>query len=220
LAALAGVYFRLFLVVVLMKAVLAASCLLLAVLPMCKPDATKSTSADTAAVVNPASPAEVRAQFDILRDSADANWQRMMTSDDQKLADMRGLVQDLKQQRGLDAAQLRLLNQATARLKAQRYDRQSMASSALIDGYDAAQDSVLHTLTPLAAPDGNAPTARIRDYVEHIQLADGNVVSYRAHYDAAAKAYNNYLRLHQEELAKMGSKYDSLRPLPLFELSH
>jgi hypothetical protein len=147
-----------------MKAVLAASCLLLAVLPMCKPDATKSTSADTAAVVNPASPAEVRAQFDILRDSADANWQRMMTSDDQKLADMRGLVQDLKQQRGLDAAQLRLLNQATARLKAQRYDRQSMASSALIDGYDAAQDSVLHTLTPLAAPDGNAPTARIRDW--------------------------------------------------------
>jgi hypothetical protein len=203
-----------------MKAVLAASCLLLAVLPMCKPDATKSTSADTAAVVNPASPAEVRAQFDILRDSADANWQRMMTSDDQKLADMRGLVQDLKQQRGLNAAQLRLLNQATARLKAQRYDRQSMASSALIDGYDAAQDSVLHTLTPLAAPDGNAPTARIRDYVEHIQLADGNVVSYRAHYDAAAKAYNNYLRLHQAELAKMGSKYDSLRPLPLFELSH
>lgn len=202
-----------------MKVVLLASCLLLAVLPMCKPDATKNAT-EAAVVANPASPTEVRAQFDILRDSADANWQRMMTSDDRKLADMRGLVQDLKQQRGLDAAQLRTLNQATTRLKAQRYDRQSMASSALIDGYDAAQDSVLHTLMPLAAPDGNAPTTRVRDYVEHIQLADAGVVGYRAHYDAAAKAYNAYLQLHQAELAKMGSKYDSLRPLPLFELSH
>jgi len=202
-----------------MKAVLFASLLALTALPMCKPDTAK-TATDATAAVNPASPAEVRAQFDILRDSADANWQRMMTSDDQKLADMRGLVQDLKQQPGLDAAQLRTVAQAASRLKTQRYDRQSMASSALIDGYDAAQDSVLHTLTPLAAPGGNAPSARIRDYVEHIQLADANVVGYRAHYDAAAKAYNNYLLLHQAELAKMGNKYNTLRPLPLFELSH
>ena len=200
-----------------MKAVLFASLLTLAVLPMCKPDTAK-TATDVAAR-NPASPAEVRAQFDILRDSADANWHRMETSDDQKLADMRGLLQDLKQQPRLDAAQVRTLAQATARLKAVRYNRQTMASSALIDQYDAAQDSVLHTLTPLAAPEGNAPTKRIRDYVEHIQLADANVVSYRAHYDAAAKAYNNYLQVHQQELAKMGGKYANLQPLPLFELS-
>lgn len=200
-----------------MKAVLFASLLTLAVLPMCKPDTAK-TATDTAAR-NPASPAEVRAQFDILRDSADAKWHRMETSDDQKLADMRALVQDLKQQPGLDAAQLRTLAQATAQLKSQRYTRQTMASSPLIDQYDAVQDSVLRKLTPLAAPGGNAPTARIRDYVEHIQLADGNVVGYRAHYDAAAKAYNNYLQLHQNELNKLGGKYANLQPLPLFEIS-
>jgi hypothetical protein len=200
-----------------MKAVLFASLLTLAVLPMCKPDTAK-TATDTAAR-NPASPAEVRAQFDILRDSADANWHRMETSDDQKLADMRALVQDLKQQPSLDAAQLRTLDQTMAQLKNQRYTRQTMASSPLIDRYDAAQDSVLRALTPLAAPGGNAPTARIRDYVEHIQLADANVVGYRAHYDAAAKAYNNYLQLHQQELNKMGGKYANLKPLPLFEIS-
>ncbi len=200
-----------------MKAVLFASLLTLAVLPMCKPDTAKT--ATDAAARNPASPAEVRAQFDILRDSADANWHRMQASDDQKLTDMRGLLQDRKQQPGLDAAQVRTLAQATARLKAVRYNRQSMASSALIDQYDAAQDSVLHTLTPLAAPAGNAPTEHIRDYVEHIQLADASVVSYRAHYDAAAKAYNNYLQVHQQELNKLGGKYANLQPLPLFELS-
>ena len=94
-----------------------------------------------------------------------------------------------------------------------------MASSALIDRYDAAQDSVLKIVLPIAAPEGNAPSERVRDYVEAIQLADANVVSYRAHYDAAAKAYNKYLQVHGEELQKMGGKYAGLQPLPLFELS-
>ena len=201
-----------------MKALLFASCLTLAVLPMCKPDTAKTTT--EAAAVNPASPAEVRAQFDILRDSADVNWQRMMGSDDQKLADVHALLQDLKKQPRLNAAQMRTLGAQAARLKPQRYDRQSMASSDLIDHYDAAQDSLLKPLYQLAAPEGNAPTAQIRDYVEHIMKADADIVSYRAHYDAAAKAYNNYLHLHQAELAKMGSKYTGLRALPLFELSN
>lgn len=202
-----------------MKAVLFASLCALVVLPMCKPDTAK-TATDTVAAVSPASPAEVRAQFDILRDSADSNWQRMMRSDDQKLTEVRGLLQDLKKQPRLNAAQVRTLGEQAGRLKPQRYDRQSMASSEIIDQYDAAQDSVLKPLVRLAAPEGNAPTERIRDYVEHIMLADANVVSYRAHYDAAAKAYNNYLRLHQTELAQMGDDYARLRPLPLFELSH
>jgi hypothetical protein len=202
-----------------MKAVLVASLFALVALPMCKPDTAK-TATDATTAVNPASPAEVRAQFDILRDSADSNWQRMMTSDDQKLTEVHGLLQDLKKQPRLNATQVRALTEQAGRIKPQRYDRQSMASSDVIDQYDAAQDSVLKPLVQLAAPDGNAPTARIRDYVEHIMLADANVVSYRAHYDAAAKAYNAYLRGHQAELAQMGDQYARLRPLPLFELSH
>ncbi len=199
-----------------MKAVLFASLLTLAVLPMCKPDATKNTAATAE---SPASPAAVRAQFDILRDSADVNWQRMMTSDDQKLADLRELLQDLSKYPGANQAQLASLRQARARIQTQRYDRQTMASSALIDRYDAVQDSVLKIVLPLAAPDGNAPSARVRDYVEAIQLADANVVGYRAHYDKAAKAYNAYLKLHREELDKTGGKPAETQPLPLFELS-
>ncbi|QKG52934.1 hypothetical protein [Hymenobacter sp. BRD67] len=197
-----------------MKAVLFASLLVLAVLPMCKPDATKNTT--TAA--SPASPAAVRAQFDILRDSADVNWHRMMASDDKKLTDLRELLQDLSKAPGANQAELASLRQAAASLKPQRYDRQTMASSPRIDRYDAVQDSILKLVYPIAAPEGNAPSARVRDYVEAIQLADNNVVSYRAHYDAAAKAYNNYLLVHHDELNKLGGKYADLKPLPLFEL--
>jgi hypothetical protein len=199
-----------------MKSLLFASLLVLAVLPMCKPDASKSTVTTTE---SPASPAAVRAQFDILRDSADVNWQRMVTSDDKKNDDLRELLQDLSKYPGANQAQLEGLRSARARLAKQRYDRRTMASSALIDRYDTAQDSVLKIVLPLAAPEGNAPSERVRDYVESIQLADANVVGYRAHYDAAAKAYNNYLKVHGEELNKMGGKYANLQPLPLFEIS-
>jgi hypothetical protein len=199
-----------------MKALLFASLLVLAVLPMCKPDTTKNA---TATAESPASPAAVQAQFDILRDSADVNWQRMITSDDQKLADLRELLQDLSKYPGANQTQLAGLRSARARLQKQRYDRRTMASSALIDRYDAAQDSVLKTVLPLAAPDGNAPSERVRDYVEHIQRADADVLAYRAHYDRAAKAYNAYLQVHGEELQKMGGKYANLQPLPLFEIS-
>jgi hypothetical protein len=199
-----------------MKSLLFLSCLALAVLPMCKPDTAKTTT--EAAAANPASPAAVQAQFGILRDSAESSWQRMMRSDDQKLTDVRALLQDLEKQPRLNAAFGPLRKQAT-RLRSLRYDRQSMASSALIDRYDAAQDSVLKPLLQLAAPDGNAPTEAIRDYVEHIMKADADVLGYRARYDAAAKAYNAYLRVHEAEFSKMGGNYARLQPLPLFELS-
>jgi hypothetical protein len=199
-----------------MKAVLFASLLVLAVLPMCKPDATNRT---TTTAESPASPAAVRAQFDILRDSADAQWTRMMASDDKKLADLRELLQDLSKYPNANQPQLAGLRAARARLTQQRYTRQTMASSPLIDRYDTAQDSVLKIVLPIAAPDGNAPSERVRDYVEAIQLADANVVGYRAHYDAAAKAYNSYLQVHRADLNKLGRKYANLQPLPLFELS-
>ena len=198
-----------------MKAVLFAGLLTLAVLPMCKPDATSTTATATE---SPASPAAVRAQLDILRDSADVNWHRMVASDDKTLDNLRELLQDLSKYPGANQPRLAELRGDRARVQKQRYTRETMASSALIDQYDAAQDSLLKHVYAIAAPGGNAPSEGVRDRVEAVQAADNNVVSYRAHYDAAAKAYNNYLQVHGEELAKMGGSYAKLQPLPLFEL--
>lgn len=197
-----------------MKAVLFAGLLTLAVLPMCKPDATKSTTT----VASPASPAAVRAQLDELRDSADVNWQRMIASDDKTLDNLRELLQDLSKYPGANQPQLAQLRAERASVQKLRYTRTTMASSALIDQYDTAQDSLLRRVYAVAAPGGNAPTEGVRDRVEAVQAADNNVVSYRAHYDAAAKAYNTYLQVHREELPKLGSKYAGLQPFPLFEL--
>ena len=177
----------------------------------CKTDGGKAAG-------NPASVAAVRAQFDVLRDSVDVKWQQMISSDDQKVGTTRLLLQELSRQRGVSAIQVAALTQANARLKALRYDQATMAESARIDRYDAAQDSVLKALYETAAPGGNAPTTQIRDFTEGIAQADAAVVGHRVAYDRAARICNNYLQLHREELNTLGGKYAALRPLPLFTI--
>ena len=176
----------------------------------CKRDGNKT------AVVNPASAAAAKAQFDVLRDSVDLKWHSMTESDDQKIGVTRLLLRELKGQRGVDANQLQALESANARLKVRRYTQQTMATSALIDQYDAAQDSLLHALYPLAAPNGAAPTENARNFVEGLQQLDAGVVGFRVQYDRAARQHNDYLKLHQAELSSLGGKYVGLQPLPLF----
>ena len=169
-----------------------------------------------AAVLNPASAAAAKVQFDVLRDSVDVKWRAMTESDDQKIGITRLLLRELKGQPGISAAQLQGLEHANARLKTRRYDQQTMATSALIDQYDTAQDSLLKAVYPVAAPNGQAPTENARNFVEGIQQLDAGVVTFRVQYDRAARQYNDYLKLHQPELESLGGKYGKVKPLPLF----
>jgi len=178
----------------------------------CKRDGAKT------AAVNPASAAAVKAQLNVLRDSVDIKWRNMIESDDQKIGIVRLLLRELKTQPNTDQTQLPGLERANARLLSLRYNQETMANSPLIDKYDAAQDSLLRALYPVAAPNGNAPSASARDFVEGIQQLDAGVVAFRVQYDRAARQYNNYLQLHQAELQSLGGKYAAQKPLPLFTI--
>ena len=180
----------------------------------CKRDGSKTVASD------PASAAAAKAQFDVLRDSVDLKWRNMTESDDQKIGITRLLLRELKGQPDVLPPQLQALERANARLPARRYTQQTMASSALIDQYDAAQDSLLHAIYPVAAPNGNAATENARNFVEGLQQLDAGVVAFRVRYDRAARQYNNYLQLHQSELQALGGKYAVEKPLPLFELQN
>jgi type IV pilus biogenesis protein CpaD/CtpE len=176
----------------------------------CKHDGGKT------AALPAGSTAATKAQFDILRDSVDLKWRKMTESDDQKIGVTRLLLRELQGKPGIDAAQVQGLERANARLKTRRYNQQTMASSELIDQYDNAQDSLLHALYPVAAPNGNAPTETARDFVEGIQQIDAGVVPFRLQYNQAARQYNEYLKLHQPEIQSLGGKYAEAKPLPLF----
>ncbi|OUJ74180.1 hypothetical protein [Hymenobacter crusticola] len=183
----------------------------LASLDACKTDRSPKT-------VDLASPAAAKAQLEVLRDSVDARWTQMIASDDAKISATRQVLRELANQPGIDRTQLQQLTRANDRLKNVRYNQQTMASSAQIDAYDAAQDSLLHVLYPIAQPTGGQQNELIRNLTEGIQSSDGEVVGYRLRYDQAAKQFNNYLQVHQDQLSKLGGKYSKLQPLPLFEL--
>ncbi|GAB3577891.1 hypothetical protein [Hymenobacter daeguensis] len=201
-------------VMISLKSFLAVLLVLAGSAASCKRDGAKT------AALNPASASAVKAQLDVLRDSVDSKWRNMIASDDQKIGIVRLLLRELKAQPGTDQTQLPGLERANARLKPLRYNQETMASSPLIDRYDAAQDSLLRALYPVAAPNGNAPTENARNFVEGIQQIDAGVVGYRVQYDRAAKQYNEYLKLHQAELQTLGGKYAGQKPLPLFELQN
>ena len=178
----------------------------------CKRDGSKAVA------LNPAAATAVKAQLDVLRDSVDNKWRVMTESDDQKIGTVRLLLRELQAQPGANKTELQGLERASARLKPQRYTQQTMASSALIDRYDMAQDSLLHALYPVAAPNGAAPTASARDFVEGIQQLDAGVVAFRVQYDRAVHQYNDYLKLHRAELESLGGKYANLQPLSFFTI--
>ena len=170
--------------------------------------------------IDPTSPAAAKVQLDILRDSVNARWGQMIASDDAKVQTTSRILLELAQQPGSGRDQLQQLTRANEKLPRRRYDQQTMANSAAIDAYDAAQDSVLHLVYGLAQPAAGAPTAPVQQLTNDIQAADSEVVGFRLRYDRAAKQFNNYLALHQVAIASLGGKYGKLLPLPLFELQN
>ncbi|MBC6989374.1 hypothetical protein [Hymenobacter sp. BT491] len=172
----------------------------------------------TPKAVDPASPQAAKVQLDVLRDTVDARWAEMIASDDAKVTATKQVLRELELQPGTDRAQLQQLAHANDRLKRIRYDQQSMAASDKIDAYDSAQDSLLHVLYTVALPNNGQPTEGVKTLTQEIQDTDNQVVGFRVRYDQAAKQFNNYLQLHQEEISSLGGKYSKLQPLPLFEL--
>lgn len=167
----------------------------------------------TPKAIDPASAAAATAQLTVLRDSVDARWTQMMTSDDAKIVAQAQILNELERSPAANQQQLQQLNRANNRLKALRYQQTTMQSTQ-IDRYDSAQDSLLLALRGLVAAPGVA-SSTVQNTLETIGEYDGQVVGYRVKYDRAAKQFNNYLQLHQTQLPT-----EAQTPLPLFELQN
>ncbi|WP_133272230.1 hypothetical protein [Hymenobacter radiodurans] len=180
--------------------------------------ACKTDPANKNAVVDPVSPAAAKAQLDVFRDTLDVRWKTMIASDDAKIEATTQVLSELRKQPNTDATQVQQLTRANERLKALRYNQQSMAASERIDAYDNAQDSVLRAVYAVALTASGPVNETVQTLTENIKIADNEVVGYRVRYDQAAKQFNNYLKLHESEISKIGGEYRQLQPVPLFEL--
>ncbi|CAA9227427.1 MAG: hypothetical protein AVDCRST_MAG56-784 [uncultured Cytophagales bacterium] len=181
----------------------------------CKPKADNTATGQPTVRVD-----SLRSVLASLNDSVDVTWREMLDSDAQKLRHIDTLLKRIEGTGQYDKA---LFNRATsirASLAARRYERPEDLTSAQIDAYDAATDSLISTVAtvyerlpnPERCPDCEALRGRIQE-------TDEAVLPYRLRYDQHAEAYNRFLNQNRAALRQGEDAADSLRARPLFRLS-
>ena len=151
-----------------------------------------------------------------LNDSVTRTWQRMTDSDDEKISNVKRLLQEISYTKVHNRALLDSLLRMQTALPAKRYTMETMVSEQ-IDAYDQATDSLLQQIPRLMAsvPDLESYPLCAK-LSQEIDSANQAVLMNRIHYDKYAKLYNQFIREHADALEKTG--YAKQKPKPLFQL--
>lgn len=183
----------------------------------CKTDKTKSTEVKKERVIAKKSDSEVKSDLDNLIREMDATWNEMIASDDQKIDNLQTLLARLGRDKSYDKSSLTELLNAQQNIKAQRYDRQGVASVAAVDAYDSAQIRLMDATYKIVEEANLSQRDTVAGkLVSQIQEDDSRVPIFRGHYDKAAKAYNQYLKDYQPQIQKLGPPYTEMKPVPMF----
>ena len=165
-------------------------------------------------------PEKVKKEIDLITDSLNRSWNNMSQSDDQKLADVKRLLDEVSYTNNYNLQQHNALVDYHKHVVALKYDPKTMEDSKKIDQYDIATDSLLRATFTLvnSTPDIEShPIAKT--LVEDIMKADNDLVLYRARYDKWVKQYNEYVDKHDKRLKKLGAPYNTYDKRPMFSLS-
>jgi hypothetical protein len=158
-------------------------------------------------------------EIDVITDSLNYNWDAMIISDDQKIEDIKSLVEELSKSKTTDNSELKELQKLSKLIRSKRFNEHSMDDSKKIDDYDAATDSLIHrSLALLKNTPGIDTDPKVEELRDKITDADNNVIIYRIHYDNWARQYNTYLEEHHGKLRKMKKPYSGYTRRALFEL--
>ncbi|MFC5271922.1 hypothetical protein [Adhaeribacter terreus] len=183
----------------------------------CKTDKTKTTKVKKGHVIAKKTDAEVKSDLDNLQKEMDAAWNEMMASDDQKIENLQTLLARIGRDKSFEKSALTELLTAQNKIKAQRYDRQGVASVAAVDAYDSAQIKLMDATYEIVEDANLSQRDTVAGkLVSQIQEDDSRVPIFRGRYDKAAKAYNQYLKDYQPQIQKLGSPYNEMKSAPLF----
>ncbi len=158
-------------------------------------------------------------EYKALQDSLDKEWKVMIEDDDEKIALMKRLILEVSYTNSYDKQRFEELNAMVERLKAMRYDRESMRDSKLIDAYDSATFAVTDQVIDFARSH-----PRFKDFplmeelINEINQKNGMIIIYRVHYDNWAKDLNAFIKKRGKKLRKFGQEVPG-EPVPLFQLS-
>lgn len=154
-----------------------------------------------------------------LRDSIRTSWNAMMEDDNEKIVDMKRVLQEIQYTPTLDSATFDSLYEAIEQLEQIRYDQQSMAQSKKIDQYDSAtltlSDSIVQFVKNHPKYD-NYPY--MEKLIDNIMDANQKVLLYRVKYDNFAKKYNRFIENHQQIIEEIDTSDNPINKKPLFQL--
>lgn len=161
----------------------------------------------------------LKVQLKTLDDSSKAAWNSMIAEDDQKIAYVKRLLEEISYTKQYDAiSQAKLMEQCLA-LKAKRFDESTFLVSANIDKYDAATDSLWRAVSALVIATPNVENYPLcAELVNDITTLDNNVVVRRIAYDKWASEYNRMLSEQKVTLEKLGPPYSELQKKGMFQL--
>jgi hypothetical protein len=144
----------------------------------------------------------------------------MIQDDDEKLDNMRRILQEVEYSGKYDRLKLDSLKKNIDQLANVRYDQQTMADSELINTYDAMTNQVMSEVMEFTTRLEQFEQYPIMgDLLQEVFEADERVLHYRIQYDRLAKSYNSFLETHEGDMNALARQSD-LQPKPLFELQN
>ncbi|MDN5215426.1 hypothetical protein QQ020_25325 [Fulvivirgaceae bacterium BMA12] len=152
-----------------------------------------------------------------LQDSTEITWKTMIVEDDQKIAYLKRLIDEVSYTKVYDKKAYDSLSLAIENLKKIRYDQTSMANSEKIDEYDVATAAVVNNVITFAQNHPNFDDYPLMDeLIGDILAFDNRVIYRRVDYDNIAGEYNKFIQKNHDLIERSGNVASAK---PLFQLS-
>jgi hypothetical protein len=162
---------------------------------------------------------QVAQKYNRVMAATDSAWNEMMASEDRKLENIKLIIKELGLIDGNSAKHLEQINGDLESLKNNRYDRFSMANSALIDRYDSLTNALIGELRKEIHFNKEAVKYQVvNQLMAEIQSADDSVLFLRQAYDKKIDRWKTYVKENRKKLSDLISNPDSLKNLHYFRL--
>lgn len=158
-------------------------------------------------------------EFTSIHTQVDTSWHNMIEDDNQKLADMSRLLDEVSYTGEYDQDLYRSLKEQVQKLREQRYTQTTMSNSNEIDLYDEASRRLMLEVITFAQQNPQYERYPLmEELIYDIRQRNEQVLFYRMDYDDAAKAYNRFLEQHPDFVQSLDTA--RTEPLPLFQLKN
>ena len=156
-----------------------------------------------------------------LNDTIRFTWENMMEDDDEKLADMQLLLNEIRKADFYSEDSLDSLSQMLRALRLIRYDSVSVGNHTLIQRYDSLTQLTSETIVRYAEdlPDADYDPM-VSVLMDRVLTASSSAVLYRVAYDRFIQDFNVFLEKYKNLMSTIDSSGNSVYKRPTFRLAN